>query len=118
MSSAAVQKLYEYNTLRLDEIAMFSDLRDGYYDGQPNHLSKLLTMPDQRKTLHAIDLELRYLDFDLTEFRAMLNNDAGTQHEATDRKAISCETAFRKALLAVRTTIAQKLNSAAPMVQP
>jgi hypothetical protein len=117
MNSAAVQQLYEYNTLRPGEIAMFNDLSDDY-EGQPNHFSKLLTMPDQRKTLHAIDLELRYLDFDLTEFRAMQNKDAGTPREATDRKILSRETAFRKALLAVRTTIAQKLNTAAPMLQP
>ncbi|MGA2191694.1 MAG: hypothetical protein ABSH33_24565, partial [Steroidobacteraceae bacterium] len=113
MSSAAVERLTEYNTLTAAETEMFSEMSSNY-SGQPNYFSKLLAMSDQRKALHLIDLELKDLNFELKQFPAMIDKDAGTPREETDQEILSRETSFRKALLAVRTAIAKKLSSAAP----
>lgn len=107
MSNTDVQRLYEYNTLSPNELAMFEDL-SANYRGQPNYFSKLLAMSDQRKSLHAVDLELVDLDFEVAQFRTMVVKDVGTRREETDRTILSRLTAFRGALQTVRTKIASR----------
>jgi len=108
MDSAAVQRLYDYNTLTADEMKMFSDLEDNY-NGQPNFFSQLLAMPDQRLALHLIDLEIKERDFGIAQWLTSIDHDAGKPTEETDRELLVRDRSFRKALVAVRTRIAKKL---------
>jgi hypothetical protein len=113
MGRATVERMTEYNTLTAAENSMFSDLRNNF-SGQPNYFAKLVTMPDQRKALHLIDLELRYLDFSISRSAARLANDAGNASEDLDRRTLVSDTQFRKALVVVRAKIVKQFASVAP----
>ncbi len=113
MDNAAVQQLYDYNTMTAAETKMFNDL-ETHYNEQPNYFSNLLAMSDQRKALHLIELEVRELDYGLAEDRQMLGKDTGKPTHDTDQEILSRDTIFRKALLVVRASIEMRLKSAAP----
>jgi len=112
MDNAAVQQLYDYNTMTAAEENMFSDLEDNY-KGQRNYFSNLLTISDQRRALHLIDLEVIELDYSIAQFRQMAAQDTGEPTEETDRKDVSREIRFRRALLVARASIAKKVGSPA-----
>jgi hypothetical protein len=114
MDSAAVRQLYDYNTLTAKEAEMFSELEGGYKKSQPNYFSKLLAMSDQRRALHLIDLEIKDLDFGIAQWLSSIDHDAGKPTEGTDREFLARDTSFRQALVVVRTSIAKKLDNAAP----
>jgi len=112
MNSAAVQQLYEYNTLTADETVMFNDLNNSY-NGQPNYFSKLLAIPDQRRALHLIDLEIKELDFGIAQWLTSIDRDAGKPPDETDRELLARDRSFRKALVGVRTRIAKNSDGGA-----
>jgi hypothetical protein len=112
MDKPAVERMVRFNSRTSEETLMFTDLENNY-SGQPNYFSKFLAMPDQRKALHMIDLELRELDFGIPQRAASLVNDAGNAREDLDRRILARETIFRKALVVVRARIAKKLAGAA-----
>ncbi len=108
-TASAVKQLYDYNTLTEDDVAMFHDLEMNNNDGQPD-FSKLITMPDRRRALHMIDLEIRDLDGSIKDFGVMVEKDAGKPTEATDRKILANEEDFRGKLMTLRASIANKIK--------
>lgn len=116
LTEVAVRQLYDYNTLTRDDSKMFADLETENEEGSPD-FSKLVAMPDQHRALHLIDLEIRDIDYNLNQFRAMVDKDVGNPTEETDRKILANETDFREKLVSVRASIVQAntVTMAAPV---